>query len=319
MTGEYYRHLGLSVWSDRPLARLTPLPDRPVDLSIATTEPGSADNRQLPWISVRRSGSAWRAATDEGSWLRIRYAEDASWAEFVIDPHGHTVTVSHTDDVPWEAVCELLLGPIFSSVLAQRDVTCVHAAVIKIDERVIGFVGAKGAGKSTTSMAFVHHGAALVSDDVAVLGEVDGRTTVSLGTPRLRMRRDSAEALRGSFEALTPMWANSTSRYAKRYLEVTTAPADAPLVLDAFYFLAPRGQVDQNPAIRPVPPIEAVPRLMVNRHMVDLIERRSHQRDFAVLAKVAASIRLGELLRPNGLHAMEQTVDAVAADLVAVA
>ncbi|MDQ6617895.1 MAG: hypothetical protein M3083_24915 [Actinomycetota bacterium] len=261
----------------------------------------------------------WRAATDGGSWLRIRYAETDDWAEFVIDPLGTTVSVSHSEEVVWDELCELLLGPVFSCVLAQRGVTCVHAGVVKFDDHVVGFVGAKGAGKSTTSLAFVKHGAAVVSDDVAVLCELDGRPAVSIGAPRLRVGQHSAEVLCGSFDALEPMWAETTPRPVKRYLEVQAPPADAPLALDALYFLAPRHLIDQEPAIRPMPAVEAVPRLMANRHMVDLLERSAHQRDFAVLARVAAAVRICELLRPDGLHAMEQTVHAVLADLVAVA
>lgn len=319
MTGGYYRYFGLSLHSDRPLPRLDPLSARAADVSIAVTERPSGDHRRLPWARPDPTRSVWRAATDGGSWLRLRYAEGDDWAEFIVDPRGQSISVTYSEEVVWDELCALLLGPVFSCVLAQRGVTCLHAGVVKVDDQVVGFVGATGAGKSTTNLAFVQHGATLVSDDVAALCQMDGRPAVTVGAPRLRVKKDAAEVLRGSFDGLEPMWAETSPRPVKRYLGVRTPPSDAAVPLDALYFLAPRRLIDQEPMIRPMSAVEAVPRLMANRHMVELLERGAHQRDFAVLARVAASVRTCELVRPDGLHAMDRTVQAVLADLVAVA
>ena len=312
MTGSVSRHFGLSVRSDRLLPRSAAVPESSVDLEIVTSGSRPVDQDQLAWVNVLPS--VWRAPAENGTWLRLRYADADDWVEFVIAPGGTTVWIS-SSDVRWDEVCELLLGPVFSCVLEQRGVTCLHAAVLKIDGAVAGFIGAKGAGKSTLSLALLQHGAELVSDDVAALGDHDGRPTVAVGPPRLRLRQDSAGVLDGSFEALRPVWAQAENRPPKRYVETSPALPEGPLPLDALYFLAPRD--GDEPSLRSVSPVEAVPRLMADRHMVHLIDRVGDRRDFPVLARVAAQVRLRELRRPDALSALDRTIELVRADLAA--
>jgi hypothetical protein len=54
---------------------------------------------------------------------------------------------------------------------------------------------------------------------------------------------------------------------------------------------------------------------MANRHMVSLIDDDRHRLDFEVLVGLAASVRVAELHRPDGLDHIDQTVDAILADV----
>jgi hypothetical protein len=129
------------------------------------------------------------------------------------------------------------------------------------------------------------------------------------------MRPESAEALGSSFDSLRPMWAHEDLRPAKRYLDAATP--DVPLPLDAIYLLAPRGAPEIEPSIRGVPPLDALPHLMANRHMPSVLTRAGHARDFAALSRLVERVPVREVLRPEGLHATEATVDALLADAVA--
>jgi hypothetical protein len=318
VTRFHYRFYGLTLSTNRRLPRLTRVgPGQPPDVRLDVTRLDSLPCANLRWIMPDPPRPLWRARTDRGSFLRLRYSGLDASAEFVIDDTGKSVWASWSEGVAIEEAAELFLGPVFSCVLGQRGLTCLHASVVQIDDRVVALVGGKGAGKSTTLLALVQRGGRVVSDDVAILTETGGRLAVCPGEPRVRMRPDSAAALCGSFQSLRPMWINEDTRPAKRYVDLpseASAKGATPLPLDALYLLAPRSSADRKPSVRSLSGAEALARLMSDRHMAGVLEPEGHKRDFALLAKLVQQIPTRELLRPDGLHATEQTVDVVLAD-----
>lgn len=257
----------------------------------------------------------WRAETAHGTRLRLRYGGDGEWAEFVIDEHGSRVWVSHSDNVAFADAAEMLLGPVFSCVQAQRGNTCLHAAVVSLDGRTVALVGASGAGKSTTALALVRRGGTLVCDDVAVLSDTGGRTAVLPGAPRVRMRADSARSLVGSFESLAPMWVAERRRPAKRYLPVEPgAGRERPWPLDAVYVLEPRDPALTEPSLSPLSAAQALGALMLHRPMAAALDPTTHRADFEVMARIAESVPVRSLRRPDGLDTIERTCAAIVAD-----
>ena len=88
-------------------------------------------------------------------------------------------------------------GPFWGLLLRFRGVTCLHASAVAIGGSVIAFVGAEGAGKSTTAAAFARAGYAAVSDDVVALVERKGDFFVSPSYPHLCLWPESVEMLYG--------------------------------------------------------------------------------------------------------------------------
>jgi hypothetical protein len=289
-----------------------------VDVTIEVTPPGARPCADLPWTMPDPAQPIWRAPTERGSYLRLGYSGGGQSAEFVIDEDGSRVCVTLSEDVDFDEAAELTLGPVFTCVFGQRGRTCLHASVVAIDGRVLAIAGAKGAGKSTTALALVQRGGRLVSDDVAVLTEVGGRPAVPVGEPRLRMRPDPADALLGSFDELRRVWRDDFARPDKRYADLpadAAADASAPWPIDAIYLLAPRGAAGSAPTVRAVPPIDALQRLMAERHVAHALEREAHGRDFEVIGSLVDRLPVRELARPEGLHATDATIDALLADL----
>jgi hypothetical protein len=322
VTRYHYRVYGLTLSSNRQLPRLSPVEPRAPHVDLEVLPPGEAPLRALEWVQRDPDRMLWRARTERGSLLRLRYDGADSSAEFVIDEQGEAVWATLSEGVEIEEAAELFLGPVFSCVLEQRGLTCLHASVVRIDGRVVAFVGGKGAGKSTTLLAFVERGGTPVSDDVAVLTRRGGRPAVHPGEPRVRIRQDSAEALLGSYDSLRPVWKQEEMRPAKRYAELpgeSSARDLGPVPLDAAYLLAPRGCADLKPSVRALPGAKALVRLMSERHVASVLEPDGHKRDFARLAELVQEIPIRELLRPEGLHAASETVDAVLADAGALA
>ena len=318
-----YRHYGLTLGVNQDLPRLARADSQVPDISIDFLEPGQLPPAEVPWVMLHPPAAIWRYETDAGSWLRLRYAVEEVWAEFVVDGHGETVWVSRSENVLLSEVTELLLGPVFSCVAAQRGLTCLHASVVRLDGRVIAVLGPSGAGKSTTALALVQAGdGALVSDDVAVLSEQDQRLMVASGAPRMRMRPDPAISLLGRFDSLQPIWAEGRPTEPKRYLAMEGSDAiadESKFPLDAMYFLLPWTDTVTEPAVQPLTPATALAKLMGHRHMAQALDVSSDRRDFARLAQLARTVPARELIRPTGLETTGQTVASIVSDVRSLA
>lgn len=59
-----------------------------------------------------------------------------------------------------------ILGTAIPLILNKRNMLMLHGTALNIDNNAIAFIGSEGAGKSTTSFAFIKKGYRLLSDDV---------------------------------------------------------------------------------------------------------------------------------------------------------
>ena len=75
-----------------------------------------------------------------------------------MDRHGTKLWASWPSHSSVEEAATYLLGPVLGLLLRFRGVTCLHASAVAIGDSVIAFVGAEGAGKSTTAAAFARPG-----------------------------------------------------------------------------------------------------------------------------------------------------------------
>ena len=60
----------------------------------------------------------------------------------------------------------ILLGIAIPLLLNEMDILVLHATAVNMEGNAIAFLGSEGAGKSTTSFAFIKNGYNLISDDV---------------------------------------------------------------------------------------------------------------------------------------------------------
>ena len=215
-----YRHYGLAVAANVALPGLPEsefgTPDVRIDITRAHERPLVDDS----WTAIGTQPGAWRSPAGAGSRLRLQFeALDGAWGDLVIDDRGETMRLTLDESADLDDACELLTATVFSCVLSQRGLTCLHASVVAIEDRAIALIGAKGAGKSTLALALARRGGRLVSDDVAAVSLHDELAWVAVGRAALRMRPDSAATLGAGFTVLRPVWATAPPSLDKRYYE----------------------------------------------------------------------------------------------------
>jgi hypothetical protein len=216
-----YRHYGLAVEANVALPGLPETEFGSPDVRIEVTRARERPQVDCTWTAIGAPTGAWRAPAGAGSRLRLQFEGVAgAWGDFLIDDRGETVRLTLDESSDLDDACELLIASVFSCVLAQRGLTCLHASVVAIEDRVIALVGAKGAGKSTLALALARRGGRLLSDDVAAVSLHDGVCGVAVGRAALRMRPDSAASLGAGFTALRPVWASAPASLGKRHMAV---------------------------------------------------------------------------------------------------
>jgi hypothetical protein len=309
-----YRHFGLTVEANVALPARAETGLGPADVLVEVTRARERPQVDPPWLAVGEQAGVWRAPVDSGSRLRLQFASaEDSWADFLIGDRGESVRLTLADSADLDDACELLMASVFSCVLVQRGLTCLHASVVSIEDRAIALVGHKGAGKSTLALALARAGGRLVSDDVAAVSMRDGVWGVAVGRPALRMRPDSAASLARGLAAQRPVWLSAPPGMVKRYYSVdenTQDPARSWLALTGVFLLAPRGGT-AAPRFRVIGPGELLPALLANRHMAAVLDSAAQRRDFTLLGALVGQVPGRELRRPDDLGTTEAVAEAV--------
>ena len=120
-----------------------------------------------------------------------------------------------------------ILGPVMATLLHYRGLLVLHASSIVIDNKLVAFVGHRGAGKSTTAACLLSLGYKLFSDDLLIIDPLDGFCALA-GYPATKMMSDTQAAF--SIKRAVPL-SNGRISYPKvrLRLEDNQVPAKMPI------------------------------------------------------------------------------------------
>lgn len=184
-TGErfYYRSYGLTVASQIRLPELVEVeptgePDVLIEVEVEPTEePPEYDSLGFDVFArdhaIFRFRDVGELSTREGRLMHVR-------------------TFAGADQ---KLLRGLITGQLFSSLLYQRDIVVIHASVVRMAEKTVGFVGLSGAGKSTMAVACCRNGHGLLTDDTAALERTPEGYIVHAGFPHVKLSPEASERL----------------------------------------------------------------------------------------------------------------------------
>jgi hypothetical protein len=306
-----YQAHGLTLASARPLPELLP-----VD---SATEPDvlvSFDGRPLagrfdrvPWFSSEqrcRDGRPELLAfrCDHGRWLEFAYADGTT---FDIDAAGRRICVTASAALPFDGVCEYLLGPILGVVMRLRGMVCLHASAVRVAGGALAFMGAAGAGKSTLAAAFANAGIGVLSDDTVALAPAAGAWMATPAYPRVRLWPDAAAALRVPLQA-----AIAGTRHQLDLLPIDRY-VTTPTPLAAIYAIEFDDTVD-GVVMDTIGPAAALPLLSAHTFAHRVLTRELRMQEFHALADLADAVPVRRLRRPRNLEAIALVPDAILTD-----
>lgn len=244
--------------------------------------------------------------TPGGSLLRLSYCDGT---QFWVDRTGKTLWACWSDALSLENTLSYLLGPVLGLLLRLRGVVCLHASAVAFGDYSIAFVGAAGAGKSTTAAAFAREGHAVLSDDVVALAERDGVFHVLPAYPHVSLWPESVTMLYGSEVALP----HFTKGWDKRRLALGDAGNQferRSLPLGAIYLLGPRQA--EAPGVKDISPQAAFLDLVTNTYATNTLDREKRGEEFAGLGRLFSKVPVRQVCPssdPNHLKELCRSIE----------
>jgi hypothetical protein len=302
-----YQAYGLAIQSNTQVPALAPTSSQGVPQvrlwmgKMPEFFPGGAAScgDPYPGLGEFRDDTPVRASMHlNGSWLLLLYEDGTT---FLVDRAGTEIWCTWPDCFTIEDAATYLLGPVLGLVLRLRGDVPLHASCVARQGKAVAFVGAGGAGKSTTAAFLASAGFDLVSEDVTVVDLVAGGATVRNGYPMIRLWKESAGMLFGpdhGLPLLTPNWDKLGLACCDRGGEEVPA-------LDALYVLQPRRDEPSRPALRRLGAQEALMALVTHSYVNYLLDRKMRAHEMGFLGGLVRAVPVYALTPGSGAAGLE--------------
>lgn len=210
-------------------------------------------------------------------------------ARFIVDKTAERIWSSVPATINADEVSLYFLGPVMGFLLRRRNVTCLHASAVQINDRAVLFSGHAGNGKSTTAAALALRGASVFADDIVPLESSKGHYWAIPGYPRVCLWPDAVAKLVGSEEAMP----NLAPSWGKRYLPLDGTRANfasQKKQVGLIYLFGERSDSEAVPRIEEIHPREALLELVQNTYMNWLLDRGQRAEEFDELSRLVRQV-----------------------------
>jgi hypothetical protein len=269
--------------------------------------------------ALTRSG----LAPDREVWMQHARLSDGStyvrWEDlfhFLIPGDGRRIVYGRLGNASEESIQTYLLGQVLSYALTKQGHETLHATVVVIGGRAVGFLGESGMGKSTLAAAFLKTGATLLTDDLLRLSPHGAGYLAFPGPPRIKLLPHAAEELISWRWSGSPMYPQGE----KLVIPLPAAQiAPQPVELAALYALSEPEESDdpQAVSVRPLSQREALIELLAHTFNRKILDHARLIRQFQAAQAVAAAIPVRVLAYPRQIERIFDVCDAVRRDLEA--
>lgn len=320
----YYQVYGLRLQTNRPLSLLPAQPAATPDLVVNwTSDKSQSPDDRLNWEQVlttelkKRNGiTLWRGASSEGVFTKLRYNTAKACVDFLLDPRRQELWIIYSEDDAETDLQSYFVGPALGCILRLRSTVCLHGSVVKIDDRAIAIVGQKKSGKSTSAAGLTQLGAAVLSDDMAVLSPQNNHFLVQPGYPQMRLWPRSVEAIYPASGHLPKVYTHRDKRYLR--LGVDGGPGGTfwpwPLWLSAIYILEEVNVGHSAPHIEAVPPQDKLMTLIRNTFGSYVVTDENRRNEFTLLAQLSKTIPVRRLVFTHDLTKLPAQSKAILED-----
>jgi hypothetical protein len=259
------------------------------------------------------SSTAWfrRCQLRDGS----DYLEWAGLFEFVISADGCQIAARFSPAATIESFYTYLLGQVLSYALIKQGLEPLHATVVVVKERALALIGDSGYGKSSLAAAFLRAGAQLLTDDLLVIKEIDGRWVAYPGPPRIKLFPETARAYLGE-QAVGVLMNNATE---KLVIPVDVEhSARSPQPIKTFFRLRPPSKMSiiNRVTIRTRSQRQACFDLIANTYNSRIRTRERLSNQFGMVTRLANTVPVKALSYPRELSRLPEVVDAIVKDSV---
>ncbi len=321
----HYRIYGLHLETNREIGLLPAQPaDQPDLLVNWSSDESEGPHEPRNWEQVlsaelrKRQGiTLWRATTADGVSTKLRFRTAQGSVDFLLDSCRRKLWITHSKEDAEADLHSYFVGPALGCVLRLRGTLCLHASVVKIDNYAVAIVGKKKAGKSTSAAGLAHLGAAILSDDMAVLSEQPDHFEVQPGYPQIRLWPRSIEAIYQASAHLPKVYSHRDKRYLPLGVEGETGGNfwPWPLPLAAIYCLEEVQADHAEPHIEAVAPQDRIMTLVKNTFGSYVVTDAHRRLEFELLARLSKVIPIRRLVFTHNLTNLRLQSEAILKDV----
>ena len=293
-----YAVYGLTVESAFPLGTLpSPPGDGQADVRILRAAPGT-----FAGFDAGASEALWyrrEALADGGLYFAIPDVLQA-----IISADGRTARCASAPEGDPRSFEANLLNFVLTAALTLQGEEPLHATVVRLDDRSVGFLGDSGTGKSTLAAFLLAEGAELVTDDMLRIVYDAGAPMAWRGPPRLKLFDEPARRLLPAASrdaAFNPM--------SGKLLVEAAASRDAGVPLSALFWLDEPAADDV--IVRRVRGIEAIRILLASTLHRDHRPSDRIERQLQAIERLAKSVPLFAMAYPRKHELLPAVADAV--------
>jgi hypothetical protein len=221
--------------------------------------------------------------------------------------HGREILVDPEPDAGDALLQLVLLGPVLAALLQQRGQLVLHASAVEIAGAAVGFLGSRGAGKSTLAAALYGRGHPLLTDDILAVALQDGSPGVLPGLAQLKLWPDAVTALGGDPVVLPPV----REGHEKRARDTGARFRSGPLPLACLYVLSG----GDAPGIEQLAAREAFLEVVTHSYGITWLHGVSGPGEFEARAELVRRVPVRRLRRPAGLDLLARVARMVEEDL----
>lgn len=320
----HYSVYGLEIRANLPIPGILPKPapsPRAVDVEVrlgATPEPlgEHAQASEKLWYRGSEEDDSgepvlriWKD-TNRGL-FRLQYSDGV---QFWVDPAGQNLWGTWPETACLEDATAYLLGPVLGFLMRVRGIVCLHASAVAVGDTAVAFLGAEGAGKSTTAAALARRGYPVLSDDIVALNERGESFYVAPACPHLWLWPESVGMLYGSAEALPRLSPN----WEKRFLALSGEELrfePRALRLGGIYVLGGRREDYARIMVEAIGARSALIALVSNSYGANVLDREMRAEEFAVLGRLVSKVILRRVYPHSDPSRLQDLCDVICEDI----
>lgn len=190
-----YSAYGVGIYSELLIPELVQT-DVLEDVRVELIHDGNLDIYRTPKVDERK----WDLDLDSKS--SVFFIDEVG--VFLISD-GNRIKIIPAPSCSEQTIRLYLLGTVMSILLYQRGLLVLHGSVVEIGQRAAIFLGASGAGKSTTTAALQANGHRILADDIAAIDPSHSPVMVAAGSPQIKLGTEVIETLGYESKTLHPL------------------------------------------------------------------------------------------------------------------
>lgn len=221
--------------------------------------------------------------------------------EFTVSADGSRVACRPLDGCDRSVLQNFLFGQVLGVALVRQGIEPLHAAVVRVDDCAVGFLGDCTFGKSTLLAAFLEAGHRVLTDDLLILDRRGGDAVALPGAGRIKLLPDSAIRFVADPERGAPL--NPMTDKRSFPIDISHRQREG-LPLRLLFLLPEPEERDRSNAIeiRPASRAEMVRELLRNTFTDQIVDRDRLARQFEHASEVASEIDGFWLRYPGGMQ-----------------